>query len=347
LTKNEHGMIYTIAPDARGLPIGYLPVQQGVAEATKNKSEDDPVKDVALQRAITKSKAAFPTATSGLEALAKSFMQDQEKDQQNFEKIRQADRRRDELLSKIRQIDKTQNQEIDDLEQDKDSLQQQLQQIQSINAALEKTVAAMSGRRPKEKSTATDKTTKSTSTVKPELTQPTVEPPKAKSPTPPGDAIKATAKQLTAPSSDPMSAMTTRITGGDSAVLDKVSGQAALPFEPTGNVLEPTIPQQQANPRFAAARRDASDAEVKQYADLTTKIARDALRDPEKAQATHRVHEGNKTPKPEQPEADYGDDYQQMVLRLKKLAGAGPLKTVYDPDKRMYKNIPTAVQPKK
>jgi hypothetical protein len=32
LTKNEHGMIYTIAPDAQGLPIGYLPAQQGVAE---------------------------------------------------------------------------------------------------------------------------------------------------------------------------------------------------------------------------------------------------------------------------------------------------------------------------
>ena len=45
-------------------------------------------------------------------------------------------------------------------------------------------------------------------------------------------------------------------------------------------------------------------------------------------------------------EADYGDDYQQMVLRLKKLAGAGPLKTVYDPNKRVYKNIPTAVQPR-
>lgn len=45
------------------------------------------------------------------------------------------------------------------------------------------------------------------------------------------------------------------------------------------------------------------------------------------------------------PEADYGDDYQQMVLRLKKLAGAGPLKTVWDPAKRVYKNVPTAVQP--
>ena len=47
------------------------------------------------------------------------------------------------------------------------------------------------------------------------------------------------------------------------------------------------------------------------------------------------------------PEADYGDDYQDMVARVKKLAGLGPLKTVYDPQKRVYRNVPTAQQPKK
>ena len=57
------------------------------------------------------------------------------------------------------------------------------------------------------------------------------------------------------------------------------------------------------------------------------------------------IDEGNR--KPEPPEADYGDDYQQMVLRLKKLAGAGPLKTVYHPASRVYRNVPVAVQPKK
>jgi hypothetical protein len=51
--------------------------------------------------------------------------------------------------------------------------------------------------------------------------------------------------------------------------------------------------------------------------------------------------------KKKEKEADYGDDYQDMVARVKKLAGLGPLKTVYDPAKRVYKNVPTAVQPKK
>jgi len=39
------------------------------------------------------------------------------------------------------------------------------------------------------------------------------------------------------------------------------------------------------------------------------------------------------------------DDFDAMVGRLKKLAGAGPMKTVYDPNKRVYRNVPTAVQP--
>ena len=47
----------------------------------------------------------------------------------------------------------------------------------------------------------------------------------------------------------------------------------------------------------------------------------------------------------QEKEADYGDDYQDMVSRVKKLAGLGPLKTVYDPEKRVYKNVPVAVQP--
>jgi hypothetical protein len=46
-------------------------------------------------------------------------------------------------------------------------------------------------------------------------------------------------------------------------------------------------------------------------------------------------------------EAEYGPEYDDMVARVKKLAGLGPMKTVYDPNKRVYRNIPTAVQPKK
>jgi hypothetical protein len=59
------------------------------------------------------------------------------------------------------------------------------------------------------------------------------------------------------------------------------------------------------------------------------------------------VQQGVAEGKPREKEADYGADYQDMVARVKKLAGMGPLKTVYDPQKRVYRNVPTAVQPPK
>jgi hypothetical protein len=46
-------------------------------------------------------------------------------------------------------------------------------------------------------------------------------------------------------------------------------------------------------------------------------------------------------------EVDYDDEYDAMVSRVKRLAGLGPMKTVYDPTKRQYRNMPTAQQPKK
>jgi hypothetical protein len=39
------------------------------------------------------------------------------------------------------------------------------------------------------------------------------------------------------------------------------------------------------------------------------------------------------------------DAFDAALARMKKLAGAGPLKTVYDPARRVYKNVPHAVQP--
>ena len=51
--------------------------------------------------------------------------------------------------------------------------------------------------------------------------------------------------------------------------------------------------------------------------------------------------------KREQPEVEYDDEYDAMVARVKRLAGLGPMKTVYDPNKRQYRNMPTAQQPKK
>ena len=56
------------------------------------------------------------------------------------------------------------------------------------------------------------------------------------------------------------------------------------------------------------------------------------------ANKTKQTVTAGKTNQP--PEQDYGDDFQAMVMRVKKLAGMGPLKTVWDPEKRVYRNVP-------
>ncbi len=47
--------------------------------------------------------------------------------------------------------------------------------------------------------------------------------------------------------------------------------------------------------------------------------------------------------------ADRYDDeeWDEKIQHLKKLAGLGPLKTVWDPVKRVYKNVPATEMPKK
>jgi hypothetical protein len=63
-------------------------------------------------------------------------------------------------------------------------------------------------------------------------------------------------------------------------------------------------------------------------------------------QATNKQFD-NDLKKHGQQDVAEGTDYQDMVSRVKQLAGMGPLNTVSNPDQRVYKNMPTAVQPKK
>jgi len=318
---------------------------QGVAESDKKKEDgiEPQIRDVALQRAISRAKADFPTAGTGIEALAKDFMRSQDQDQKSFDQMRQTERKQDQMLGQIAKIDQEQEKEINDLDNQNSTLASRLQQLQNVNGELEKKLAAMSGRKAEKKSktdTATEPAVAPTASS-PELIKSTTKKAAKTKLAAPKSSMKSIAAQLAAPKVDPMAAMTNRITKGDSSVIDKVSGQSALPFEPSDNVLEPVIPQAQVNPRFAAARANASDADPRYYADLTSKIAKDAVADPKKALQTYRVHEGDKPEKVERPEADYGDEYQDMVKRVKHLAGQGPRKTVWDPVKRVYKTVPT------
>ena len=129
-------------------------LDESVAEADKKKEDDlEPqVKDVALQRAISRAKADFPTAGTGIEALAKDFMRSQDQDSKSFDQLRQAERKQDQMLSQISKIDQEQEQEIQDLETQNSTLASRLQQLQNVNGELEKKLAAMSGRRADKKS---------------------------------------------------------------------------------------------------------------------------------------------------------------------------------------------------
>jgi LysM repeat protein len=305
------------------------PAAKTVAEANKKKDDDlEPqIKDVSLQRAISRAKADFPTAGSGIEALSKDFMRSQEQDQKSLDQIRDIDRQQDLMLKQIDRIDQQQNDEIAGLEDQNSSLTKRLQQLQSVNSQLEKKLANMSGRREKASSEKEKVSSEPISTgVVFKSPSATTEPkakskPKAAKTTPKEpSAMKSTAAQLAAPKADPIAAMTQRITKGDSSITDKVSKQSALPFEPSDNILEPTIPQRQQNPRYAAAQRDASDVDPRYFKDIAAKAKKD-MTDAGKAHASYPDAERlrtmvNKTLENEEQEDNYGKKYQDMVTRV-------------------------------
>lgn len=322
------------------------PVEQGVAEANKKKDEPE-VKDVALQRAISNAKVAFPAAGTGIEALAKDFMRSQEQDQKSFDQIRQAERKQDQMLSQISKIDQEQEQEIKDLENQNSTLSRRLQQLQSVNNDLEKKLAAMSGRKQKRKSdydTSVGSTT-STSTVPPTVNPPAAKPGRDADEPTTSPAIGRMAQDLTAePSkSKALGQMTKALTKAPSTAIDQMAQQ----LQPRQKELPLDEPVTLKPKKFDTSR--ASDAD---YRELTRKLAKDIVSDPERAMkvftpgSTKSVAAQQEMPveskkKPEPPEVDYDDPaWDAMVRRVGQLAKQGPRKTVWDPVKRVYKTVP-------
>jgi small-conductance mechanosensitive channel len=327
--------------------------QPGLFQEAKKKDSEDlepEVRDTALSRAITRAKADFPTAGSGIEALAKDFMRSQEQDQKSFDQLRAAERQQANLLNQINQLDQQQDNDIDDLEDQNITLARRLQQLQNVNSELEKKIAGMTGRRAKS-ADKPDTVVPGTTAGSPAVSAATPKPKKSKT--------KKAKAQIGAKKPDV-------------AALPTPTASAALP-QPAGpfdNILEPTVSQQ----RPALAQRgDAEDngiidvepkaissmaSQLAQRAGSTTtstasgdiddnKISPEAekeyadllanIREPVKTTTENK----RKPPK----EVDYDDDYQRMVQRVGKLAKAGPMKTVWDPVKRVYKNVPVKNEP--
>jgi hypothetical protein len=143
--------------------------QSKLFEKKSSKKTDNPeFKSTKLARLKTQARAKYPAASSDLEAMAADFVDSQEDDQREFQRVKDTNKKQDELLKQINAINQQQDQEIDGLDSDNSDLQKNLQQLRAVNTELAKKLAAMAVRKPKEKSKEKDDvatTATSTSTV--------------------------------------------------------------------------------------------------------------------------------------------------------------------------------------
>jgi len=293
-------------------------LDESVAEADKKKEDDlEPqVKDVALQRAISRAKADFPTAGTGIEALAKDFMRSQDQDSKSFDQLRQAERKQDQMLGQIAKIDQEQEQEIKGLENQNSTLASRLQQLQNVNGELEKKLAAMSGRKAEKKSK-TD--TAITPAVAPTATTEPIAPVAKKAKTEPkkiapttSNAIGQMAKTLAPPA--------------PSAAIDQMA-QQLQPRQKELGFDEPTVLE----PNIKSGRRiNTSKAVDAPYRDVSVKMAKKLATDPAMRNQMYNadalrnlagqeempLESDGKTSKTDHPEAKYSDKYQDMVARV-------------------------------
>jgi len=142
--------------------------QSKLFEKKSSKKADNPeFKSTKLARLKTQARAKYPAASSDLEAMAADFVDSQENDQREFQRVKDTNKKQDELLKQITAINQQQDQEIDSLDADNAGLQKNLQQIRAANTELAKKLAAMVKRKPKEKEKAKSAgtTTATTSTT--------------------------------------------------------------------------------------------------------------------------------------------------------------------------------------
>jgi hypothetical protein len=118
---------------------------------SSEKSNNPEFKSTKLARLKTQARAKYPAAGSDLEAMAADFVDSQDADQQEFERVKDTNKKQDELLKQITAINRQQDQEIDSLDSDNNNLQQNLQQLRAVNTELAKKLADMAKRKPKEK----------------------------------------------------------------------------------------------------------------------------------------------------------------------------------------------------
>jgi hypothetical protein len=311
--------------------------QPGLFQEAKKKDDDElgaQTKDVALQRAITRAKADFPSAGSGIEALAKDFIRSQEQDQKSFDQLRDAERKQQQMLDQMSKLDQRQDQEIDDLENANNSLSQRIQQLQSVNSELEKKLASMSGRKSKAEKPA------GITVIEPDRSAVATTAPAAKDTTEPATqpaARKTTPRRFKKSTGIPRikSAIPrraqepARLTTQNPDILEPIGGRRPSPFAGQGDAVDVVSRMAQS----LAGNDQATDKKVNRYSPPES-IKKTAANDTRMEPAANVAETRKKS------EADYGADYQDMVRRVGQMAKQGPRKTVWDPVKRVYKTVP-------
>jgi hypothetical protein len=111
------------------------------------------LKSTKLSRLKTQARAKYPAANSDMEAMVADFVDSQENDQKEFERVKSANLKQDELLKQITAINRAQDQEIDGLDSNRATLQKNIQQLRSVNTELAKKLATMAQRKTKAKKT--------------------------------------------------------------------------------------------------------------------------------------------------------------------------------------------------
>lgn len=306
----------------------------------------------ALNRALKQAYAQFPSSKSDIEAFANWAMVRQANAEELIDRQAELNRRQDAVIKGLDVDNTDQEEHIQKLDRENDELEAELDRVEKRLAMRPDTKQSVE---PTPKSQGKPK--KPAKSVPPgALPVPT---PFAASASEP--AIKSTNSKAGARA---FSAMVPQLDQPQqslnfNAPLDYSKAQQqtlpgievpAITNDPSDNIL-PALPTpsddqgpwKNLKQPSLFSKDNVTDIEPKYYSDVARKIASD----PEQLAKAMKVSE-NKPQEDEKIGDRYDpDDFDSMVLRLKKLAGAGPLKTVWDPVRRVYRNVPVNQQPEK
>ena len=176
-----------VSPDTEPVPPGQMDLP-GMATPKIREADDqkknskttelDGAVNPRVARAMQLARARQSAAGNDTEAMVADFVDQQEKDQAEFNKVKSVNQRQDDLLKQVTAVNQQQDQEINSLDSDNADLQANLQQLQAVNADLAKKLADVGQRRadrqqePQTPAPSTSTSAEPKATAEPPLQQP-------------------------------------------------------------------------------------------------------------------------------------------------------------------------------